>query len=133
MKSTQKDWDSVFEWYTVLQWSMTVKQMASFMRDLWTAAAAILSPHPLNWWHRYFDDDAVRVNWLVVQPSAVDRMLFDCLVWNMEIKITLSLLTSGGLAKNSEPIPFEYSCQVTSGVNKAMLSHWKQYKCTELK
>ena len=25
------------------------------------------------------------------------------------------LFTSGGLAKSSEPIPFEYSCQVTSG------------------
>ena len=24
-------------------------------------------------------------------------------------------MSSGGLAKNSEPIPFEYSCQVTSG------------------
>ena len=23
--------------------------------------------------------------------------------------------SSGGLAKSSEPIPFEYSCQVTSG------------------
>ena len=36
---------------------------------------------------------------------------------------SIKVITSGGLAKNSEPIPFEYSCQVTSGVNKAMLSH----------
>ena len=35
----------------------------------------------------------------------------------------LEQLPSGGLAKNSEPILFEYSCQVTSGVNRAMLSH----------
>ena len=35
---------------------------------------------------------------------------------------------SGGLAKSSEPIPFEYSCQVTLGVNKAMLSPRKQSK-----
>ena len=38
------------------------------------------------------------------------------------------LLSSGGLAKSSKPIPFEYSCQVTWGVNKAMLSPRKQSK-----
>ena len=41
--------------------------------------------------------------------------------------------TTGGRCRNSEPIPCEYSCQVTSGVNKAMLSHRKQWKCTDFK